>query len=94
MAFTQRKEPATLADKRHKDALQLQLQDADTDDWPDCRECGEPFNPKRKALGYVNCLDCGEPKKSFAVVPVPKSNYVVATNVTQLVSPYSHKGTR
>lgn len=94
MAFTQRKEPPTLADKLHQQAVSASLADADLDDWPECRVCDEPFNPKRKALGYDTCLSCGEPKKQFAVVPVPKSNYVVATNVTQLVSPYSHKGNR
>ena len=91
--YTQRKEPPTLSDRMHKKAVQEALANAD-DDWPECRSCGEPFNPKRKALGYSTCLDCGEPKKAFAVVPVPKINYIVETNVTQLVSPYSHKGNR
>ncbi len=27
--------------------------------WPQCFDCGEEFNPKRKALGYVHCLGCG-----------------------------------
>lgn len=91
--YTQRKEPLTLADKIHRDAVTKALQEADHD-WPLCVECDEPFNPKRKDLGYDCCLSCGEPKKQFAVVPVPKSNYVVATNVSQLASPYSHKGER
>lgn len=91
--YTQRKEPPTLADKIHRETVQRQLADAD-DSWPLCVECDEPFNPKRKELGYDRCLSCGEPKKQFAVVPVPKSNYVVATNVSQLASPYSHKGNR
>lgn len=93
MAFTQRKEPPTLADRLHKQAVEQASQQAD-EDWPECKECGEPYNPKRKELGYPTCLDCGEPKKVFAIMPVPKSNYVVATNVTQIVSPYSHKGNR
>ena len=25
-----------------------------------CVECGEEYNPKRAALGYRVCLDCGE----------------------------------
>ena len=29
-------------------------------DWPQCFDCGEEFNPKRKALGYEHCLECGE----------------------------------
>ena len=24
-----------------------------------CLECGAQYSPKRKALGYTNCLDCG-----------------------------------
>lgn len=27
---------------------------------PVCAECGETFNPKRSALGYNICLDCGD----------------------------------
>jgi hypothetical protein len=29
-------------------------------DWPHCFDCGEEFNPKRRALGYEHCLECGE----------------------------------
>tara|TARA_B100001094_G_scaffold253497_1_gene251916 strand:- start:453 stop:713 length:261 start_codon:yes stop_codon:yes gene_type:complete len=28
--------------------------------WPHCFDCGEEFNPKRRALGYEHCLECGE----------------------------------
>ena len=27
---------------------------------PECIECGEEYNPKRAALGYKTCLDCGQ----------------------------------
>ena len=27
---------------------------------PECIECGETFNPKRKELGYDTCLECGD----------------------------------
>ena len=27
---------------------------------PQCFDCGEEFSPKRKALGYEYCLECGE----------------------------------
>ena len=94
MAFTQRKEPKTLSDKQHQQAVYRAMNIECDDDWPECKECGECFNPRREALGYSTCLDCGEPKKEFAIVPVPKSNYIVASNVTQLASPYSHKGNR
>jgi ribosomal protein L37AE/L43A len=94
--YTQRKQPKTLADKLHEQAVNSTLIQAacDDSDWPECVECAEPFNPKRKALGYPTCLSCGEPKKAFTVVPVPKSNYIVASNISQVVSPYSHKGNR
>ena len=91
--YTQRKEPPTLADKIHKEAVAKASQEADFD-WPECSKCGELYSPKRQALGYSTCLSCGEPKKQFAVVPVPKSNYVVASSPEQLLSPYSHKGNR
>jgi ribosomal protein L37AE/L43A len=26
---------------------------------PECIECGDPFNPRRLALGYYTCLECG-----------------------------------
>lgn len=29
-------------------------------DWPQCLECGEEYNPKRKQLGYATCLGCGD----------------------------------
>lgn len=61
---------------------------------PFCRTCGEPFNPRRAELGYDTCLKHGEPKRVFTIVPVPKSNYIIATSTEQLASPYSHKGAR
>ena len=36
--------------------------DIDSSAWPECRNCGEEFNPKRKELGYHVCLDCGDIK--------------------------------
>lgn len=57
-----------------------------------CSVCGEEYNPRRKALGYSTCLKHGEPKKEFCAVPVPKSNYIIATSLDQVRSPYSHKG--
>ena len=29
-------------------------------DNPQCWDCGEEFSPKRKALGYEYCLECGD----------------------------------
>ena len=27
---------------------------------PECIECGEEYNPRRLALGYHTCLECGD----------------------------------
>lgn len=61
---------------------------------PFCSTCGEPFPQARAELGFRTCLQHGDAKRVFAIVPVPKSNYIIATSVEQLASPYSHKGTR
>ena len=31
-----------------------------SDNHPQCADCGEDFNPKRKALGYEHCFNCGD----------------------------------
>tara|TARA_B100001057_G_C22411177_1_gene779736 strand:- start:155 stop:376 length:222 start_codon:yes stop_codon:yes gene_type:complete len=36
-------------------------------DWPECRECGEEFHPRRKELGYHFCLECGDAKAQKAI---------------------------
>lgn len=36
---------------------------------PECINCGTPYDPRRKALGYDTCLDCGSPRKQFTVAP-------------------------
>lgn len=59
-----------------------------------CSVCDEVINPKRAALGYDTCIAHGEGKRTFTTVPVPKSNYIIATCREQLLSPYSHKGIR
>ena len=92
--FTQRKEQRKPKDIQHEQAVQHELGNLDLDAAPICNECGEHYSPRRRELGYRTCLDCGSPAKTYAVVPVPKSNYVIATNVAQLASPYSHKGNR
>lgn len=91
VTYTQRKEPKSLADKIHAEAVNTAMAFECDDDWPECVKCGDAYNPKRKALGYSTCLACGEPKKTFAVVPVPKSNYLIGSSVAQLKSPYAIK---
>lgn len=58
---------------------------------PTCKDCGEPYNPKRAALGYRTCLDCGSPPANFIIIEVAKSNPVVGTRA-ELTG--SHKGMR
>lgn len=31
---------------------------------PECIECGDPFNPRRRDLGYYTCLECGDVQAS------------------------------
>lgn len=62
-----------------------------------CKSCGSTFGHGRYLLGYRECLPCGEKsakRKVHTIVPVPKSNYVYAHTADDVVSPYSHKGTR
>lgn len=94
VTFTQRKTTKTAKDLAHEQAVQRELGNLDLDDCPECIECGDPYSPRRYDLGYRTCLDCGSPAKVYAVVPVPKSNYVIATNIEAVRSPYSHKGNR
>lgn len=92
--FTQRKSQKLAKDIAHEQAVQREQGAFEYDCAPKCRECGEPYSPRRRALGYHTCLDCGSPAKTYAVVPVPKSNYVIATSMADVLSPYSHKGNR
>ena len=63
-----------------------------------CLCCAEPIEPAaRRALGYRTCKNCGEKAAKnvkHAIVPIPKSNYVYAHTLADVVSPYSHKGNR
>jgi hypothetical protein len=60
----------------------------------ECVVCGDYIPVGRVLLGYTTCLKHGEARKTFTAVPVPKSNYIIATSPEQVKSPYSHKGTR
>lgn len=44
-----------------------------------CSVCGDDFSDRRAALGYRTCLEHGEARRTFIVVPLPKSNGVVGT---------------
>lgn len=56
-----------------------------------CVKCGEDYSPKRRALGYRTCLDCGSPAIKPCIIPVAKSNYVVGP-IEDLKG--NHKGLR
>lgn len=92
--FTQRKQTKSAKDIAHEEAVARIMGNLDLDTAPTCVKCGEHYSPRRRELGYHTCLDCGSPAKTFTVVPVPKSNYVVASKPADVLSPYSHKGNR
>lgn len=50
-----------------------------------CPQCRGPVDPRRVALGRKLCLPCGEDearaeRRSWCVVPMHKSNYVLLTD--------------
>ena len=50
-------------------------------------DCGEAINPRRAALGYTTCLDCGDKEARgvrHCVAPLNKSNYVLISNPADL----------
>lgn len=63
-------------------------------DPPECLVCGSFFPQGRKDLGFDTCLLHGDKRKTYTAVPVPKSNYIIATSLDAVKSPYSHKGMR
>ena len=61
-----------------------------------CNQCGGDIADARHALGYKTCLSCGEQEaRSYkhTIVPMPKSNYIVVTDLELLKGlNSSHKG--
>ena len=61
-----------------------------------CQNCGDDINPLRSELGYRYCLSCGETRAKqvkHCIVPMPKSNYIVVTDMALLIGlNTSHKG--
>lgn len=62
---------------------------AESDAWPVCErqtsaKCEGEVPPKRWALGYRSCIDCGDGKQDFCSVPMHKSGYVLVTNKADL----------
>ena len=63
---------------------------------PRCLKCGDVYATKRLNAGYRTCLWCGEEEaRSYkhTIVPMPKSNYIVVTDMNLLLGlNSSHKG--
>lgn len=50
-----------------------------------CRcKCGNTINPRRYALGYRTCIECGSPNTTRTVVPLHKSAYQLVTDYSLL----------
>jgi DNA-directed RNA polymerase subunit RPC12/RpoP len=54
-----------------------------------CLTCGAEFDPRRRALGYQTCMDCGHEaaiamRTSWCIVPTPKGHYTRVTRKDEL----------
>ena len=62
----------------------------------ECRQCGNAIPTRRSMLGYATCMECGEVEArqvKHCIVPMPKSNYIVVSDVSLLLGlNSSHKG--
>ena len=61
-----------------------------------CWGCGDEVYYKRWELGHRLCMPCGEAEAKrvkHTIVPMPKSNYIVVSDMSLLVGlNSSHKG--
>jgi ribosomal protein L37AE/L43A len=61
-----------------------------------CNKCGDDIDDRRYTIGYRTCLFCGEEEArayKHTIVPMPKSNYIVVTDMALLQGlNSSHKG--
>lgn len=61
-----------------------------------CQICHDDVSHARWALGYRTCLACGDKEArqvKHTIVPMPKSNYIVVTDMALLRGlNSSHKG--
>jgi DNA-directed RNA polymerase subunit RPC12/RpoP len=61
---------------------------------PRCNKCGEQYPSRRKELGYLTCVYCGEKdakQVKHCIVPLHKSNYMVVTDKS-LLTGINNKG--
>lgn len=59
--------------------------------------CGNYITVARHTFGHKTCHVCGEKiakRVKHTIVPLPKSNYIYAHTLDDVLSPYSHKGNR
>lgn len=65
---------------------------------PLCTACGDTFSAARRSAGYHLCMQCGEQQArqvKHTVVPLPKSNYMLVTDMSLLKGlNSSHRGNR
>ena len=55
---------------------------------PQCKLCGDVFDPVRYNIGYHTCMPCGNEMAKLVkrtVVPMHKSNLVMITNRDDLI---------
>lgn len=63
-----------------------------------CWGCGDVVDSRRWDIGKRICMPCGEAesqqqRKSWCIVPMPKSNYILVTDPSLLLGlNSSHKG--
>lgn len=61
-----------------------------------CWGCGSDVDSRRWDRGYRTCMPCGEVEArrvKHTIVPMPKSNYIVVTDMSLLMGlNSSHKG--
>lgn len=61
-----------------------------------CWGCGSEVQARRWGLGIRLCMECGEAEAKrvkHCIVPMPKSNYIVVSDVSLLIGlNSSHKG--
>jgi ribosomal protein L37AE/L43A len=77
----------------------IEMTDGITVEWHiTCRACGDDVPDGRAALGIGTCMPCGERAaraRKHTIVPMPKSNYIVVTDLELLKGlNSSHRGNR
>jgi hypothetical protein len=78
--------------------MRTQTTDSVSEETNNCWGCGVAVDARRWAIGKRTCMACGDTqatsdRKSWCVVPMPKSNYILVTDPSLLLGlNSSHKG--